>query len=247
MVLGLGLTFGGYLKHYEKLSDLADPGFDSYQKALLKGAKPVEIGHFILGMGHLESENYSMVIAGLITFILSALASLALYKGSQRASWIAVFIIINLAQSAGLYLDKVTDPTKLMQAYMAGTNADKITMPYFGIIAASIIFSIFVVVGTRMFDRNGGVIRAFTKFVFWVAFVVTTLAYCAGAALYCYGLQPLSYGVTIMEIGFSVMILLGAFGVISEVRAEMNPPSVTSIAVGQGNVLLLDGQKFVSA
>ena len=37
-----------------------------------------------------------------------------------------------------------------------------------------------------------------------------------------------------MKICFSFMILLGAYGVFSEVKAELNPPKYTIITGGQG-------------
>ena len=35
-------------------------------------------------------------------------------------------------------------------------------------------------IGTRIFDKNGGVIHELSKFIFWVAYVYTSSAYYAG-------------------------------------------------------------------
>ena len=116
-----------------------------------------------------------------------------------------------------------------MEAYIKGQTPENKSIVYIGMIIATNIFSIFLVFGSRIFDKNGGVIHGLSKFIFWVAYVYTSSAYYAGAGLHCAGAQPLSYGVTIMKICFSFMILLGAYGVFSEVKAELNPPKDTII------------------
>lgn len=244
ILVGLGLSFGGYLKNYLKKSFLLDPNFKAYRASLVRGSPKVEPKQILVGIGHLDYIHYDMVLAGFIVFVIASVASLVVYKGPQRGWWIGVFAILTLSQSAGLYLHDASPPSKVRELILRGDDLDKITWPYLGMILCSQLGSIIVTIGTRIFDRHGWFVRHISKFLFWCGYITASSAYYMGATWYSTGGNPLSTGVLSLKVGFSVMMVLGAYSVVSEAAAELIPAPVSPSKDSSDDIIVLVAQNL---
>lgn len=250
LVLGLGLVFGGFRNKYAQVAEVIDPQYERVKAYMASGGKrpnEIELKNSIVLLGRLKNEDFDMVLAGFILFILSSVALLVIYKGAQRGAWIVSFSAAALAQIAGIYLHNALSPEKIMEKISNREDFQSTANSYVGMLVVSVIVSIVAILMTKIFDRHGGVTRGICKFLFWVAFMNTIFAPTIGILRAGCWEGPFGMAVTMLTIGFVAMVILGAYAIASEAYAALYPaPQAPVIHYTSGSTVIVDGQKIVT-